>query len=121
MRQQIGDASRALAVLVPILDGQPRAEQGYADPDDGCITDGDDHVWTGNPEVLRGGGWKDFDTVGLGKRTREERSQDRMEDRSSSPAHSDPSYMALQYGDEDMIPEEEVRFFFIPFYHEPGT
>jgi hypothetical protein len=67
--------------------------------------DGDDHVWVGNPEVLRGGGgWRDFDMVGLGKRSRSER----MDTRSSSPANSEPVRRAIQYGDEDIMLEEEV-------------
>jgi hypothetical protein len=95
--------------LVPILEGQPWVEHEYADPDDGSITDGDDHIWVGNPEVLRGGGgWRDFDMVGLGKRLREDRSKERTEDRSSSPADSEPVRAAIRYGDEDAVPEEEV-------------
>jgi hypothetical protein len=30
--------------------------QLYDDPDDGSITDGDDHVWIGNLDILKGSG-----------------------------------------------------------------
>jgi hypothetical protein len=97
--------------LVPTLESQPWAEQEYVDPDDGCITDGDDHVWVGNPEVLKGGGgWRDFDVTSLGKRLREDHSSERTEDRSSSPSSSDYGSTAIQYGDEDGAVEDEVLF-----------
>ena len=37
----------------------------HADPDEGSITDGDDHVWLGNPEALVDGQWRDFDIEGM--------------------------------------------------------
>jgi hypothetical protein len=34
----------------------------YIDPDDGSITEGDDHLVSGNPKLLRsGGGWRDIE------------------------------------------------------------
>ena len=94
-------------------------EQEYVDPDDGSITDGDDHVWVGNPEILRGSGrWRDFDIIGLGKRLREDHSNERTEARSSSPADSELICTAIQYGDEDTILEEEVCYFIsLDFVH----
>lgn len=46
-------------------------ERAYTDPDDGNITDGDDHIWIGNLAILKGGGgWRDFDLEKQqGKRT----------------------------------------------------
>lgn len=39
--------------------GQPKLP--YVDPDAGCMSDGDDQVWNGDPERLRGGGgWRDM-------------------------------------------------------------
>ena len=37
----------------------------YADPDEGSITDGDDHVWLGNAEALVEGQWQAFDLEGM--------------------------------------------------------
>lgn len=37
----------------------------YASPDEGSITDGDDHVWLGNPKALVDGQWRDFDIDGM--------------------------------------------------------
>lgn len=94
--------------MVPILEGQSWKQQEYVDPDDGSITDGDDHVWVGNPEILRGGGgWRDFDMVGLGRRMREDHSKER-EGCSSSPADSELGCMAVQYGDKDAMLNEEI-------------
>jgi hypothetical protein len=40
-------------------------------PDEGSITDGDDHVWLGNPDTLADGQWWEFNIDGmLGKRPR---------------------------------------------------
>ena len=94
--------------MVPILESQSWKQQEYVDPDDGSITDGDDHVWVGNPEILRGGGgWRDFDMVGLGRRMREDHSKER-EGCSSSPADSELGCMAVQYGDKDAMLNEEI-------------
>jgi hypothetical protein len=99
-------------------ESQPREEQAYVDPDNGCITDGDDHVWVGNPEVLKGGGgWRDFDVTSLGKRLREDYSSERAEDRSSSPSDSDYGSTAIQYGDEDAAIEEEVLLLLFDVAH----
>ncbi|KAJ7880468.1 hypothetical protein B0H13DRAFT_2278738 [Mycena leptocephala] len=56
--------------LVPI--GEPRGT--FNDLDDGCITDGDDVVWSGDKEVLGSGLWRDtakHSVSALGKRMRE--------------------------------------------------
>ena len=37
----------------------------YANPDEGSITDGDDHVWLGNPKALVDGQWREFDVEGM--------------------------------------------------------
>ncbi|KAJ6592053.1 hypothetical protein DFH09DRAFT_1073124 [Mycena vulgaris] len=79
--------------LVPI-----DAEAGqYIEPIDGSITDGDDHAWSGNPEMLEGGGgWQDFDfrtTSLLGKRRRPDQADD---------------------SEHDTLEEEEVRHHFFP-------
>ena len=53
------------------LDGEVASSDDFVDPNDGTITEGDDHVWLGNPDVLRGGGgWRNLDAVQLlGKQT----------------------------------------------------
>ena len=52
-------------VLV-LLHADGMAGDEYADPDEGSITDGDDHVWLGrNPETLVKGQWRDFDLEGM--------------------------------------------------------
>ena len=64
--------------LIPIdenLDGRDGVSSSiygsFHNPDDGSITDGDDHVWLGDPDVLTSGEWRDFDIQGmLGKRSR---------------------------------------------------
>jgi hypothetical protein len=52
---------------------EPRGE--FSDFDDGCVTDGDDQVWTGDKSMLSGGRWhlltKNAETI-LGKRARED-------------------------------------------------
>jgi hypothetical protein len=48
--------------------------QAFHDPDDGSITDGDDHVWLGDKGVLAGGGgWRNLTSEGMrsNKRSRE--------------------------------------------------
>jgi hypothetical protein len=74
--------------LVPQnIDGEPVSEGEYVDPDDGSITEGDDHVWLGNPEILKDGGWRQFDVeVMLGKRPQ--------------------SAMLGSIGDDDMVVDE---------------
>jgi hypothetical protein len=46
----------ALLLVPRAITGGAIHVQPYDNPDDGSITDGDDHVWIGNPEVLKGGG-----------------------------------------------------------------
>jgi hypothetical protein len=40
-------------------------EVGHLDPDEGSITDGDDHVWLGNPDTLADGQWWEFNIDGM--------------------------------------------------------
>lgn len=45
----------------PELCERGKAPGAFVDPDDGCITDGDDHVWLGDRATLRGtGAWRDI-------------------------------------------------------------
>ena len=46
-------------------DGVDSINGSYPNPDDGSITDGDDHVWMGDPDVLMKGEWRDFDIQGM--------------------------------------------------------
>jgi hypothetical protein len=76
----------------------------HPDPDEGSITDGDDHVWMGNPDMLVEGQWREFDLEGmLGKRPRSVMLMS-TEELSSSAEHD----MLLNDGDESDL-EEEVR------------
>ena len=81
----------------------------YYDPDDGSITDGDDHVWIGDPDVLMGGDWRDFDIQGmLGKRSRSVMSTS-VGDGLSSSAELDMNEVHEQLNDpEDSDHEDEV-------------
>jgi hypothetical protein len=63
----------------PFIVPKGESERRYIDPDEGSITDGDDQLLTGDPELLKGGGgWKELvegtggvtSTKVLGKRTR---------------------------------------------------
>ena len=96
-------------LLVPkSSDGLPSYVQKYDNPDDGSITDGDDHKWIGNADVLKGGGgWRDFDLESnLGKRSR---SHEGPATRSSSPIIEDESQrQAIRYGDNNDELDEEV-------------
>lgn len=80
------------------------AGASYHDPDDGRITDGDDHVWLGDKDILSGGRWRDIasDPV-TGKRARED--DDETTTRSSSPLRTS-SPITGHGGDSD--DEEEV-------------
>jgi hypothetical protein len=52
----------------------PKGENSsvYTSDDEGCVTDGDDHLWSGNPDCLRNGNWRDLgSSTELGKRSRE--------------------------------------------------
>ena len=73
----------------------------FYDPDDGSITDGDDHVWIGDPDVLMGGEWRDFDIEGmLGKRSRSVMSTS-VGDGLSSSAEQDMNEIHEQFNDPD--------------------
>jgi hypothetical protein len=92
------------------LDGRDGVSSGsYYDPDDGSITDGDDHVWIGDPDVLMGGEWRDFDIQGmLGKRSRSVMSTS-VGDGLSSSAEVDMNEVHEQLNDpEDSDLEHEV-------------
>jgi len=81
---------------------------GYPEsPDNGTITDGDDHVWTGDVAMLSGGRWRTITTEQLiGKRTRDSDSEE-PEMRSSSPVtDSDRSIYDLAGGDDEAREEE---------------
>lgn len=57
----------------PMLVSNESENGSYADPDDGSITDGDDHVFLGDETVLRTSGWRNFEgglAQNLRKRTR---------------------------------------------------
>ena len=51
-----------IPVLVPKdSDSLPGEEVACHDPDDGSITDGDDHVWLGDLDMLIDGAWRDVE------------------------------------------------------------
>ena len=81
----------------------------YYSPDDGSITDGDDHVWIGDPGVLMSGEWRDFDIQGmLGKQPRSVMSTS-VGDGLSSSAEQDMNEIHEQLNDpEDSDLEHEV-------------
>ena len=81
----------------------------YYNPDDGSITEGDDHVWIGDPDVLRSREWMDFDIQGmLGKRSRSVMSTS-VGDGLSSSAEQDMNEVYEQLNDpEDSDLEHEV-------------
>ena len=81
----------------------------HPDPDEGSITEGDDHVWMGNPDMLVEGQWREFDLEGmLGKRPWSVISMSTEE--LSSPAEHDMEEVQrlLNDGDESDL-EEEVH------------
>jgi hypothetical protein len=88
-------------------DGQPLDSLAFHDPDDGSITDGDDHVWLGDKGVLEGGGgWRDLASEGIwsNKRARDSSIEG---DRSSDSA---PDAQRMRYtGVDDEEDEDEVR------------
>ena len=95
-------------VLIPRdedLDGCDGVSSGtngsYYNPDDGSITDGDDHVWIGDPDVLMSGEWRDFDIQQiLGKRSRSVMSTS-VGDGLSSSAEQDMNEIHEQLNDPD--------------------
>ena len=101
-------------VLIPRdEDGHDGVSSGmygtYYSPDDGSITDGDDHVWIGDPGVLMSGEWRGFDIQGmLGKRPRSVMSTS-VGDGLSSSAEQDMNEIHEQLNDpEDSDLEHEV-------------
>ena len=90
-------------VLVCITDVE------HPDPDEGSITEGDDHVWMGNPDMLVEGQWREFDIEGmLGKRPRSVMSMSTEELSSSAEHDMEEVQRLLNDGDESDL-EEEVR------------
>jgi hypothetical protein len=87
---------------------------GYPEPpDSGMITDGNDHVWTGDVAMLSGGRWRAITTEQLiGKQTQDSDSEE-PEMRSSSPiTGSNRSIYDLAGGDDET--REEVRTYYLP-------
>lgn len=83
---------------------------GYSHADDGGITDGDDHIWTGDVEMLSGGRWREItiDAI-VGKRTREDSSDNETAARSSSPLpNTDTDVSELHERDLDGDNDDEA-------------
>lgn len=92
--------------------GVSQAEVAYFDPDDGSVTDGDDHVWLGDREVLMDGAWRGFDIEGaIGKRPRSVMSSSAGDELSSTPEDLDSVQDQLMYDPEDSDLEDEVSIF----------
>jgi hypothetical protein len=98
-------------------DSIPSYERAYVDPDDGSITDGDAHIWVGNPDILKGGGgWRDFDLEKQqGKRTHADLLEGDSEllvvgSLSVSPVLEGPPMAVVRYGDNDDEGVEQVSF-----------
>ena len=84
-------------------DGSRPPSDTLYDPNDGCITDGDDHVWLGDKEILSGGRWRDMDTSKLGKCAR-------SPSRTRSPLQPSPDTdMADGTSEYNSEEEDEVR------------
>jgi hypothetical protein len=95
--------------LIPILEGQPWVVWEYVDPEDGCITGDPAGIWVGNLEILRGGGgWRDFETVELGKRLREDHSRERTVAR----AHPPTQCQDTQFDMKMRMPHSKKRYVF---------
>ncbi|KAJ7876914.1 hypothetical protein B0H14DRAFT_2568025 [Mycena olivaceomarginata] len=94
----------------PALVPRGQGQADYMEPADGSITDGDDHAWSANPEILAGGGgWcsLDFSSLSLlGKCTR----LDQESDDGSSAADAEeiqqqffPSFDGHESDDEKQV------------------
>jgi hypothetical protein len=93
------------------LDGEVASGDDFVDPNDGTITEGDDHVWLGNSDVLRGGGgWRDLDAVQLlGKRTRGAAVALGMDDDDSDNNGEGSRQRTRDYHEGDSDDDDEVR------------
>jgi hypothetical protein len=56
IRRRVSPLYRHPALVPKDEDGLANMEVECADPDEGSITDGDDHVWLGNPTKMENGG-----------------------------------------------------------------
>jgi hypothetical protein len=111
-RRRVVPIYRHPEIMQKGADGPPSKAIAFIEPDDGgSVTDGDDHVWSGDKTVLAGGGgWRELEARKsrlLGKRSRpfDEGEMTRPildHDRSSSPAAA-----AVEYGEDD-----EAQVFF---------
>jgi hypothetical protein len=100
------------SALVP----RAQAPAEYIEPTDGSITDGDDHAWSGNSELLAGGEWRNFDfstSSLLGKRTR---SSSQESDDNSSAADAEeiqrqffPLFDGHESDDEEQVSGLEFK------------
>lgn len=75
----------------------------YVDPEDGSISEGDDHVWLGNPDILRGGGgWRDLEPIEiLGKRGRDENEAEHTDEGGPARAYTGSGEgQRVRYADE---------------------
>ena len=73
VRLHVSPLYRHPALVPKDSDSLSGAEVACHDPDDGSITNGDDHVWLGDSDMLIDGAWRDFELdihVMLGKRPR---------------------------------------------------
>ncbi|KAJ7173524.1 hypothetical protein C8R46DRAFT_892769 [Mycena filopes] len=93
----------------PALFARGREQPNYIEPVDGSITDGDDHVLSGDSTVLGGGGgWRDLDFTTsslLGKRAR----SPSHDDASSDDAEEVQRQFFPSFDTHDSDEEEEVR------------
>jgi hypothetical protein len=107
IRRRVAPLYRHPALVPQTNDGEPSSDGEYANPDSGSITEGDDHVWLGNPEMLKDGRWREFDVeLMIGKRPQSALS-DSVGDDSSSPDDHDMS-VDDQHNAVDSGGDEEV-------------
>jgi len=109
VRRRITPLYRHPALVPRNAEGLPATEVEFCDPDDSSITEGDDHVWLGNLDILIDGGWREFDVQGmLGKRPPSVMSTS-VGDGLSSSAEQDMEEVHEQLNDpEDSNLENEV-------------
>jgi hypothetical protein len=111
IRRRVVPIYRHTALVQKGMDGEVASSDGFVDLDDGTITEGDDHVWLGNPDVLRGGGgWRDLDAVQLlGKRTRGAAVALGMDDDDSDNNGEGSRQRTRDYHEGDSDDDDEVR------------
>lgn len=105
--------------LVPFpTDGSLVNINPYNDPNDGSITDGDDHIWLGDLSMLSGGRWREISNDRLlAKRTREDGSDEELIGSGATTPAADS--VASQFDGEEVEDAEEVYhklFFFTITY-----